>query len=101
MQKVGSATAWAESPCICLEHSKLADEDSELTALLPHLYSLLPMPAASAAVVEVLSESLFKYGKGAKILTEPLLAWIVGPSGQSLASACEGGMSGVIRADHC
>jgi len=51
------------------------DVCSELTELLPHLYNLLPIPAASSALVEVLSESIFKLGKGAKILTEPLLAW--------------------------
>nr|ODO01293.1 hypothetical protein L204_02021 [Cryptococcus depauperatus CBS 7855] len=56
----------------------------ELTALLPELYNTLPLPAASSAIAEILSESIFKYGKGTKILTEPLLDWIAGTNGQSL-----------------
>jgi len=61
----------------------------ELTALLPSLYALLPLPAASSALVEALSESLFKYGKGTKILTEPLIAWALSPMGQGLISRAE------------
>lgn len=64
---------------------------SDLSALLPHLYGLLPLPAASSALVEVLSESLFKFGKGAKILTEPLLAWFTGPGFQAALAESEGG----------
>ncbi|RXK39632.1 hypothetical protein M231_03134 [Tremella mesenterica] len=81
----------AEAACRCAEawvfYGLGADE---LTTLLPHLYGLLPMPAASATLVEVLSESIFKYGKGAKVLTEPLLAWIIGPSGQSVIGSADG-----------
>lgn len=64
---------------------------SELTALLNPLYNLLPLPAASSALVEVLSESIFKFGKGTKVLTEPLLGWITGPAGQTLFATTEGG----------
>ena len=66
---------------------------SELTALLDPLYDLLPLPAASSALVEALSESLFKFGKGTKVLTEPLIAWITGPAGQSLLESTHGGRS--------
>lgn len=75
----------AEAACKCAEswinYGLGADE---LAALLPHLYALLPLPAASSTLVEVLSESIFKYGKGTKIITEPLLAWVISPAGQSL-----------------
>lgn len=64
---------------------------SDLSALLPHLYGLLPLPSASSALVEVLSESLFKFGKGAKILTEPLLAWFTGPGFQQTLAEADGG----------
>ena len=73
-----------------LDRLKLIN-DSDLTAILPPLYGLLPLPAASSALVEVLSESLFKFGKGAKILTEPLLAWFTGPQFQSALVEAEGG----------
>jgi hypothetical protein len=63
----------------------------EITALVPHLINLLPLPAASATLVEVLSESIFNYGKGTKVVTEPLLAWVIGPQGQSLVGAADGG----------
>lgn len=66
---------------------------SELSELLPHLYGLLPLPAASSALVEVLSESIFKFGKGAKILTEPLLHWFTGPAFQNVLSKEGGGES--------
>ncbi|WRT63297.1 uncharacterized protein IL334_000202 [Kwoniella shivajii] len=81
----------AEAACKCAESWidwGLAPD--ELNALLPALYNLLPMPAASSALVEVLSESIFKYGKGTKLLTEPMLAWVIGPSGQSLVGSAEG-----------
>lgn len=81
----------AEAACRCAEswinYGLGADE---LTALLPHIYSLLPLPAASSVLEEVLSESIFKYGKGTKILTEPLLAWVIGPAGQGLIGGAEG-----------
>ena len=63
---------------------------SELISLLPALYDLLPLPAASSAVSEALSESIFKFGKGTKVLTEPLLAWCVSPAGQSVVGEAEG-----------
>ena len=66
-------------------------DGSELSELLPHLYGLLPLPAASSALVEVLSESIFKFGKGAKILTEPLLSWFTGPSFQNILAQEDGG----------
>jgi len=68
-------------------------DDSELSELLPHLYGLLPLPAASSALVEVLSESIFKFGKGAKILTEPLLSWFTGPSFQNVLAQEDSGES--------
>ncbi|WWC85404.1 uncharacterized protein L201_000267 [Kwoniella dendrophila CBS 6074] len=75
----------AEVACKCAESwIDWGLSTEELNTLLPVLYNLLPMPAASSALVEVLSESIFKYGKGTKILTEPMLAWIIGPSGQAL-----------------
>jgi len=43
--------------------------------------------------VEVLSESIFKFGKGAKILTEPLLNWFTGPSFQNILAQEDGGES--------
>lgn len=64
---------------------------SQLTALLPSLYSLFPSPAAMSAVSEVLSESEFKFGKGTKVLTEPLVAWIISEQGQRLIESAEGG----------
>lgn len=39
----------------------------------------------------MLSESVFKFGKGTRVLTEPLLAWITGTPGQSLLVSTEGG----------
>lgn len=72
----------------------LASDDitrSELNEVLPVLYNLLPLPAACSAVVEVLSESIFKYGKGTKVLTEPLISWATGPSGQSILDLTEEG----------
>ncbi|WVF66636.1 hypothetical protein IAT40_001376 [Kwoniella sp. CBS 6097] len=81
----------AEAACKCAESwvdYGLAPDD--LNTLLPALYSLLPMPAASSALVEVLSESIFKFGKGTKVLTEPLLAWVIGPAGQSLIGSADG-----------
>lgn len=80
-------------PPVVRQQGRKADLASDLTALLPHLYGLLPLPAASSALVEVLSESLFKFGKGAKILTEPLLAWFTGPQFQSALAEADGGMS--------
>jgi hypothetical protein len=70
--------------------TRIADR-SELTNLLPSLYALLPLPAASSAVSEALSESIFKFGKGTKVLTEPLIAWAISPSGQGLIGGAEGG----------
>lgn len=64
---------------------------SELSALLPSLYNLLPLPSACSVLEEVLSESVFRFGKGSKILTEPLIAWVIGPAGQSLIGSAEGG----------
>ncbi|ORX41250.1 armadillo-type protein [Kockovaella imperatae] len=70
----------ASAACKCAEawidYGLGADQ---LTALLPCLYNLLPLPAASSALVEALSESVFRYGKGTKVLTEPLLEWFIGP----------------------
>lgn len=81
----------AEAACRCAEswinYGLGADQ---LSALLPHIYSLLPLPAASSLLEEVLSESIFKYGKGTKILTEPLLAWVIGPQGQRLIGNADG-----------
>lgn len=37
---------------------------------LCHLYNCLPLPAACSAVEEILSESIFRFGKGTKVLTE-------------------------------
>ncbi|AFR92571.1 hypothetical protein C343_00448 [Cryptococcus neoformans C23] len=80
----------AEAACKCAESwidwGLGADE---LNEVLPVLYNLLPLPAACSAVVEVLSESIFKYGKGTKILTEPLISWATGPSGQSILDLTE------------
>ncbi|WVQ82597.1 hypothetical protein IAT38_004727 [Cryptococcus sp. DSM 104549] len=80
----------AEAACRCAEswidYGLGADE---LTALLPVLYNILPLPAACSAVVEVLTESIFKFGKGTKILTEPLLAWAIGPVGQGLIGSTD------------
>jgi hypothetical protein len=82
----------AEAACKCadswINYGLGADE---LTALLPHLYNLLPLPAASTTLVEVLSESIFRFGKGTKILTEPLMAWVIGPNGQQLIGAANDG----------
>jgi hypothetical protein len=64
-----------------------ANQCSEITTLLPAIYNLLPLTAASSALVEILSESVFRYGKGTKILTEPLVAWCIGPNGQQLVGA--------------
>nr|XP_019048282.1 hypothetical protein I302_02051 [Kwoniella bestiolae CBS 10118]OCF27212.1 hypothetical protein I302_02051 [Kwoniella bestiolae CBS 10118] len=78
----------AEAACKCAESwIDWGLSPEELNILLPALYDLLPMPAASSALVEVLSESIFKYGKGTKLLTEPMLAWAVGPSGQALLAS--------------
>jgi hypothetical protein len=44
------------------------------------------LPAASSALVEILSESIWKFGKGTKVLTEPLIAWIIGPGQQIVSS---------------
>ena len=68
-----------------------SDVPSELIALLNPLYNLLPQPAASSALSEALSESVFKFGKGTKVLTEPLILWISGPAGQSLIASTDGG----------
>ncbi|RSH89503.1 hypothetical protein EHS25_002053 [Saitozyma podzolica] len=80
----------AEAACRCAEswvdYGLGADE---LNALVPSLYSLLPLAAASSTLVEVLSESIWRFGKGTKVLTEPLVAWVIGP-GQSLIAATEG-----------
>ncbi|OXG35215.1 hypothetical protein C367_00450 [Cryptococcus neoformans Ze90-1] len=80
----------AEAACKCAESwidwGLGADE---LNEVLPVLYNLLPLPAACSAVVEVLSESIFKYGKGTKVLTEPLISWATGPSGQSILDLTE------------
>ncbi|BEJ13429.1 hypothetical protein CspHIS471_0306030 [Cutaneotrichosporon sp. HIS471] len=80
----------AEAACRCadswINYGLGADE---LSALLPHIFGLLPLPAASTTIAEVLSESIFKFGKGSKILTEPLLAWVIGPNGQGLLGSTE------------
>lgn len=67
--------------------------------MLPHLYRLLPHPAASSALVEVLSESIFKFGKGTKILTEPLIAWFTGPAFQAVMTNADGGETYIPRGD--
>ncbi|KAL1406931.1 hypothetical protein Q8F55_006343 [Vanrija albida] len=89
----------AEAACKCaqswINYGLGADE---LSALLPHLYALLPLPAASTTLVEVLSESIFKYGKGTKILTEPLLAWVIGPNGQGLIGGADDEPSEAVEA---
>ncbi|WWD06250.1 hypothetical protein V865_004336 [Kwoniella europaea PYCC6329] len=80
----------AEAACKCAESwIDWGLSPEELNILLPALYNLLPMPAASSALVEVLSESIFKYGKGTKVLTEPMLAWAIGPSGQALIASVD------------
>lgn len=82
----------AEAACRCADswiNYGLGAE--EITALVPHLISLLPLPAASNTLVEVLSESIFNYGKGTKVVTEPLLAWVVGAPGQNLIGKAEDG----------
>lgn len=77
-----------------ISHYMLTSDDiarSELNEVLPPLYNLLPLPAACSAVTEVLSESIFKYGKGTKVLTEPLISWATGPPGQSILGVTEEG----------
>ncbi|ODN73851.1 hypothetical protein L202_07374 [Cryptococcus amylolentus CBS 6039] len=59
-------------------------EADNLHTLVPNLYTLLPLPQASSTIVEVLSESIWKYGKGTKMLTEPLIEWTIGAPGQAL-----------------
>lgn len=46
--------------------------------------------------MEVLSESLFKFGHGAKILTEPLVAWFTGPQFQQVLTEADGGRSSAL-----
>lgn len=48
---------------------------SNLLTLLPELYRLLPLVAASSTITEILTESIFRFGKATKALTEPLIAW--------------------------
>jgi hypothetical protein len=79
--------------CVLALSQDISADGSELSELLPHLYGLLPLPAASSALVEVLSESIFKFGKGAKILTEPLLGWFTGPAFQNILAKEDGGES--------
>ncbi|CAK9779796.1 ARM repeat-containing protein [Cutaneotrichosporon oleaginosum] len=87
----------AEAACKCadswINYGIGADE---MSALLPHIFALLPLPAASGTIAEVLSESIFKFGKGSKILTEPLLAWVIGPNGQGLLGSAEGEPSDAV-----
>lgn len=90
-RELGELRPWRR---VSLFKEIVSSPDSELTALLPHLYSLLPLPAASSAIAEILSESIFKFGKGTKVLTEPLVGWFVGPSGQAVLSSVEGGECG-------
>lgn len=49
--------------------------NSNLLTLLPELYRLLPLVEASSAITEILLESIFRFGKATKALTEPLIAW--------------------------
>lgn len=52
---------------------------SDITNLLPVLYSLLDTPfmvQSISAIVEVLTNSVFRDGKATKALTEPLLRWM-------------------------
>jgi hypothetical protein len=95
VQRAGSRTELEPSTFILISHcvwTRLIP-CSELSELLPHLYRLLPLPAASSALDEVLSESIFKFGKGAKILTEPLLDWFTGSNFQIVLSNEDGGES--------
>lgn len=41
------------------------------------MYRLLPLPAASATITEILTESVFRFGKGTRALTEPLIEWTI------------------------
>lgn len=75
-------------------------DGSELTALLPSLYDLLPLPAACSAISEALSESIFKFGKGTKVLTEPLIAWAISPTAQALVGGAEGGELDIFSEGH-
>lgn len=61
---------------------------SELISLLHPLYALLPFPPACSAVSEILTESVFRFGKGTKVLTEPLVEWVNGP-GQNISEPDE------------
>lgn len=66
---------------------------SDITGLLPVLYSLLDTPfivQSVSAIVEVLTNSVFRDGKATKILTEPLLRWIAARGTQIVNQAIQG-----------
>ncbi|ORY23548.1 armadillo-type protein [Naematelia encephala] len=95
----GERAKEADAACKCAESwvtYGLGGDD--LAALLPSLYSLLPLPSACSTIEEILSESVFKFGKGAKLLTEPLVAWIIGPPGQQVVGDATGEPSDEIIA---
>ncbi|WVQ72312.1 hypothetical protein IAR50_001862 [Cryptococcus sp. DSM 104548] len=89
MSTIGSASPEQQSQeataaCRCAESwIGWGLEADNLHDLVPKLYTLLPLPQASSTIVEVLSESIWKYGKGTKMLTEPLIEWTIGTSGQA------------------
>lgn len=66
---------------------------SDITGILPVLYSLLDTPFivhSISAIVEVLTNSVFRDGKATKILTEPLLRWIAVRGTQIANQAIQG-----------
>lgn len=42
--------------------------------------------------MEILSESIFRFGKGTKLLTEPIVEWCIGSNGQALFQSREGAL---------
>ena len=66
---------------------------SDITGLLPVLYPLMDTPfivQAISAIVEVLTNSVFRDGKATKILSEPLLRWAAGKGTQIVHRAVQG-----------
>lgn len=66
---------------------------SDITGLLPVLYSLLDTPfmvQSISALVEVLTNSVFRDGKATKILTEPLLRWMAARGTHIVNQAIQG-----------
>lgn len=52
----------------------------EITSILPTVYGYLDtplMPSATATVCEILTVSVFRDGKATRILTEPILTWLM------------------------